>query len=188
MPLCRYAYVRGTCASAAYWLAAACRRVVVAVETARVGCVGAVIVARRHRGVGEKFGASTTDFRGTDAGQGARPGTDAFDAEAQALVDAAGDTFLSDLGRMRGPRGDLDAVAEFYQGGRMLAANAARDAGWVDAVLTSQPSGADAWLMTGGAPPQVQRAPMSHTFPGSPHGGRYHTGGDMPNENRAAAS
>lgn len=179
-----YAYVRGTCASAAYWLAAACRRVV-AVETARVGCVGAVIGVVDTRGVGEKLGAKYYRFVSERTPDKApQPGTDAFDAEAQALVDAAGDTFLSDLGRMRGPRGDLDAVAEHYQGGRMLAANAARDAGWVDAVLTSQPSGADAWLMTGGAPPQVQRAPMSYTFPQVRRTAAATTQeGDMPNEN-----
>ncbi len=159
-----YAYVRGTCASAAYWLASACRRVV-AVQTARVGCVGAICSLVDDRGIGEKMGARYYRFTSERTPNKApEPGTPAFDAETQATVDAMGDAFLADLARMRGPRGDLDAVAEFYQGGRMLAADAAREAGWVDAVLTSAPSGADAWLMTGAAPPEPKRPAPAFPF------------------------
>lgn len=159
-----YAYVRGTCASAAYWLASACRRVV-AVQTARVGCVGAICSLWDDRGIGEKMGARYYRFTSERTPNKApEPGTEAFSAEAQATVDAMGDAFLADLARMRGPRGDLDAVAEFYQGGRMLAADAAREAGWVDAVLTSAPTGPDAWLMTGAAPPEPKRPAPAFQF------------------------
>ena len=180
-----YAYVKGTAASAAYWLASACRRIV-AVETTRIGCVGAVVSMLDTRGVAEKMGARYYRFTSDRTPLKApEPGTDAFSAEAQAVVDAMGDAFLADLGRLRGPRGDLDAVATFYQGGRMLPGSDALAAGWVDSLLTSQPSGPDAWLMTGEPPPQVQRAPMSYTFSQVRRTAAATTQeGDMPNENQ----
>lgn len=179
-----YAFVKGTAASAAYWLAAACRRIV-AVETTRVGCVGAVVSLVDMRGLAEKLGAKYYRFTSDRTPLKApEPGSDEFSAEAQATVDAMGDAFLADLGRMRGPRGDLDAVAAHYQGGRILAGAAALEAGWVDAILTSQPSGPDAWLMTGGAPPQAARPAPSFQFPMVRRAAAAtKEEGSMPNEN-----
>ena len=176
MPLCRSTPgVRGTCASAAYWLAAACRRVV-AVENPFGRVRGRHLLARHCAEWAEKLGARYRSVSDRTPNKAPEPGN------ASAMRDAG----HSRRDGRRVPRtsdacaarGRPDAVAEFYQGGRMLAANAARDAGWVDAVLTSQPSGADAWLMTGGAPPQVQRAPMSHVSGHAarrplPQGGRH---------------
>lgn len=161
------AYVRGTCASAAYWLAAACSRIVVA-HTARVGCVGAVVSFIDPSGIYKKAGAVSYRFTsGRTPNKAPEPGSEAFDAETQRMVDAAGDQFLGELQRMRGPGGTLDDVAAFYQQGAMLPAADALAAGWVDAVVSPGSGGRDAWLLTGEAPPvdDDAEAPDPYRFP-----------------------
>lgn len=161
------AYVRGTCASAAFWLASACTRIVAA-HTARVGCVGAVVSFIDPSGMYEKDGAVFYRFTsGRTPNKAPEPGTEAFSSETQRMVDAAGDQFLGELQRMRGPGGTLDDVAAYYQSGAMLPAADALAAGWVDAVVSPSSGGRDAWLLTGEAPPvdDDAKAPDPYRFP-----------------------
>jgi ClpP class serine protease len=162
------AYVRGMAASAAYWLAAACDRIV-AVDTAQAGCVGAICTVLYLAPAMRKMGAEVYRYTSSRTPLKApEPGTEAFDAERQRLIDAAGDLFLAHLARLRGPAGmDLDAAAELYQRGRMLSAPAAVAAGWVDAVVAPGAESADAWLMHGGSPPPDEPEspfPFLHLF------------------------
>ena len=161
------AYIRGTCASAAFWLASACSRIVAA-HTARVGCVGAVVAFLDWSGIAKKAGAVSYRYTsGRTPNKAPEPGTEAFDAETQRMVDAAGDQFLGELQRMRGPGGTLDDVAAYYQSGAMLPAADALAAGWVDAVVSPSSGGRDAWLLTGEAPPvdDDAEAPDPYRFP-----------------------
>ncbi len=154
------AYVQGAASSAAYWLAAACDRIIAA-DTARIGSVGAVIAGLDMRGAYEATGARY--YRWTSArtpDKAPEPGSEAGDAEAQRIVDAAGDAFLHDLGRLRGPPGDLDAIADAYRRGASLSSRDALALGWVDEVVT--PGAQDhAWLMLGGDAPSRYRFPLA---------------------------
>lgn len=160
------AYVRGTCASAAYWLASACDRIIAA-RTATVGCVGAIVAFWDFSGAIRQMGAeryrytsSRTPLKAPD------PGTPAFDLERQALVDAAGDAFLADLSRLRGLAPDLEAVADFYGRGLLAPASSALQRGWVDAVVDADPDDANAWLASGDEPDdEDEDAPSNYPYP-----------------------
>ncbi len=147
------AFVRGNCASAAFWIASACDRIV-ALHTAKAGCVGAVVTVMDVGGLAKKMGVEIYRFTsGRTPGKNPAPGSEEFNAETQRLIDAAGDAFLGDLARLRGTPGDLDAVADFYGRGAYMPAADALKAGWIDAVIPADASGPHAWLLTGDAPP-----------------------------------
>ena len=161
------AYVRGTCASAAYWLAAACDRIVSA-RTANVGCVGAIVAFWDFSGAVRQMGAER--YRDTSTRTPLKapdPGTPAFDLERQALVDAAGDAFLADLARLRSLAPDLDAVAEFYGRGLLAPALGALQRGWIDAVVDADADDPNAWLASGDEPEDDddEDPPSSYPYP-----------------------
>lgn len=159
------AYVRGTCASAAYWLAAACDRIVSA-RTANVGCVGAIVAFWDFSGAVRQMGAERYRYTSTRTPLKAPdPGTPAFDLERQALVDAAGDAFLADLARLRSLAPDLDAVAEFYGRGLLAPALGALQRGWIDAVVDADPDDENAWLASGDEPDDEDDAPSNYPYP-----------------------
>ena len=159
------AYVRGTCASAAYWLAAACDRIVSA-RTANVGCVGTIIAFWDFSGAVRQMGAERYRYTSTRTPLKAPdPGTPAFDLERQALVDAAGDAFLADLARLRSLAPDLDAVAEFYGRGLLAPALGALQRGWIDAVVDADPDDENAWLASGDEPDDEDDAPSNYPYP-----------------------
>lgn len=160
------AYVRGTCASAAYWLAAACDRIVSA-RTANVGCVGVIVAFWDFSGAVRQMGAERYRYTSTRTPLKAPdPGTPAFDLERQALVDAAGDAFLADLSRLRGLAPDLEAVAEFYGRGVLAPAPGALQRGWVDAVVDADPDDANAWLASGDEPDEDEDdTPSNYPYP-----------------------
>ncbi len=126
------AYISGTGASAAYWIASAAGRVVADV-TAVLGSIGVVAAwtdereARRAQGLTdyEVVSSQSPDKRLDPA---SAEGRDAL----QRLLDATADIFIADVARNRGC--DAARVTEqFGRGGVMLAAEAVR-AGMADAV------------------------------------------------------
>ena len=160
------AYVRGTCASAAYWLAAACDRIVSA-RTANVGCVGAIVAFWDFSGVVRQMGAERYRYTSTRTPlKSPDPGTPAFDLERQALVDATGDAFLADLARLRSLAPDLEAVAEFYGRGLLAPALGALQRGWIDAVVDADADDPNAWLASGDEPEDDEDdAPSNYPYP-----------------------
>jgi capsid assembly protease len=123
------AYVDGLAGSAAYWLAAAASRVVVA-PTAVVGSLGAVAIFPP-----DKAGARPMEIVSSQTpGKRASPYTDAGRAQLQALIDRLADVFLADLAGFRGL--SVQDLLDATQGGGMLMGADAVQAGLADRVDT----------------------------------------------------
>lgn len=112
------AYVDGSAASAAYWIASAARRVVMS-KTAMVGSIGAVVAIDTNRtkaGVVEIVSAQSPKKRADVA-------TDEGRAQIQTLIDAMAQVFIDDVAANRGVSVEK-VLADFGQGDMRLGAQA----------------------------------------------------------------
>lgn len=126
------AYVGGTGASAAYWLAAAADEIVLN-DTALVGSIGTVMSVTDTRERDAKAGvqryeivSSQSPYKRVD------PATDAGRAKYQALVDALSDVFIGKVAQFRGV--STDEVLKNYGQGDVLVGQSAVGAGMADRV------------------------------------------------------
>lgn len=111
------AYVDGTAASAAYWIAAAADRIVMS-KTAMVGSIGAVVSINPEKrdGAVEIVSSQSPKKRPdvtTEAGRG----------QVQSLIDALAQVFIEDVAQYRGVSAD-DVIARFGGGDVFLASEA----------------------------------------------------------------
>jgi ClpP class serine protease len=121
-----WAYVSDLGASAAYWLASAADRIVLA-ETAAVGSIGCVAAVRDPRAEKQtriEFVSSVSPEKRPD------PTTEAGAAQMQGLVDTLGHIFVDTVARNRGVEADT-VVQEFGAGGLKIGRDAVR-AGMAD--------------------------------------------------------
>lgn len=125
------AYVGGSGASAAYWLASAADRVVVS-PTAILGSIGVQVAYREPAAkAGDKiyrFVSSQSPNKNPDLG------TDAAAAQIQATIDAMAEVFVADVARNRGVAIET-VLTDFGQGG-IFVGKAAVEAGLADALGT----------------------------------------------------
>jgi len=122
------AYISNDGCSGAYWIASACREVVVA-PTAIVGSIG-VITAMRHPADG---GARKIEFASRHApDKRLDPSTTAGRAQIQAMIDATEDVFVTAVARNRGV--EKEAVLSDFGAGGVFIGQAAVDAGLADRV------------------------------------------------------
>lgn len=122
------AYISNDGCSGAYWIASACREVVVA-PTAIVGSIG-VITAMRHPADG---GARKIEFASRHApDKRLDPSTTAGRAQIQALIDATEDVFVTAVARNRGV--EKETVLSDFGAGGVFIGQAAVDAGLADRV------------------------------------------------------
>lgn len=125
-------YIGGTGASAAYWIASACRRVYAA-NTAMVGSIGTIwgmeevthkdIKVKEYVLVSSQSPKKNIDIR-TAEGQ----------ADLQIMLDALADVFIDTVAEYRGVTREK-VLSDFGQGG-MFVGQAAVDAGLVDGIST----------------------------------------------------
>lgn len=120
------AYVGGTGASAAYWLASAATEIVAA-KTAMLGSVGVVVGVGKGKGA-EEIVSSQSPYKRID------PSTAEGRARVQALVDNLAAIFVDDVAKYRGAS-VAHVLANFGQGDVVLGGPAA-DAGMVDRIGT----------------------------------------------------
>lgn len=111
------AYVSGVCASAAYYIAAACRRITAA-EDAIVGSVGTI---GWPPDVGDAKVATLSPLK--NSGE-----------DLQAILDDGCERFLRDIARYRNFSGDLDEIAKQVGAGAMLTAREALSRNLIDEV------------------------------------------------------
>lgn len=126
------AYVYGLGASAAYWIASAAERIVMA-DIALVGCIGVVSVMTDARERDKKSGIVTHEIVSSRTPK-KRPDitTDAGKAQVQKIVDDLADVFISTVARNRGVT-EEKVQSDYGQGDVMLGA-VALDAGMVDEI------------------------------------------------------
>jgi signal peptide peptidase SppA len=110
------AYVGGTGASAAYWLASAADEIVID-ETAVLGSIGVVMSYMDTTERDSKSGVRRVEIVSSRApDKRLDPGTDEGRAKVQGLLDALEDTFVSTVARNRNTTAER-VVADFGQGG-----------------------------------------------------------------------
>lgn len=158
------AYIRGAGCSAAYAIAAACDRIVGA-PMARIGCIGAIILAvddsQRLASLGVRRVAVRSQWTPR---KGVGPDADGFVAQQQPLADEMTRVFLEYVGRRRRISGDTDALAEATGRADPLSATDALRRGLIDEIGT--------WEAAAGAP--MPDGPLMSRPPARPAG----TGGD----------
>jgi signal peptide peptidase SppA len=128
------AFVGGTGASGAYWLASAAETVITS-DTALLGSIGVVLGVVDTRGAGEKAGIRTIEIVSSQSPR-KRVDVDTEDGKGQlqAIVDALAEVFLGRVARNRGV--PIDTVrAEFGRGG-IFVGQGAVDARLADRVGT----------------------------------------------------
>lgn len=128
------AHVDGLAASAAYWLASAAERVIVA-PTAMAGSIGVIFSFTDWTGAYEALGVRQTDIVST---QSPRKNPDPFAAEGRAQyqvhADAIAEVFLQAVATHRGT--SRDTVAAQFGQGDVFVGQAAINAGLADAIGT----------------------------------------------------
>lgn len=118
------AIVTGTAASAAYWLASSCDRVV-AWPSATIGSIGAMVTISGDDGAGTDIVAKLTPRKNA-----------ADDSQWQSIIDASAERFLRHVASRRGwPDEDLHAVAVRSGEGKLMTAAEAKTRGLVDQVV-----------------------------------------------------
>jgi signal peptide peptidase SppA len=126
------AYIGGTGASAAYWIASAASKVIVD-ETAVVGSIGVVMSNVDTTARDEKAGIRRTDIvSSASPDKRVDTSTDAGRAKIQSLVDALGDIFVRDVARNRGTS-KANVLANYGKGFVMTGGEAVR-AGMADGI------------------------------------------------------
>lgn len=123
-----WAYVGGTGASAAYWIASACERIVLS-DTAAVGSIGTV---RCVPNPGAQRAADIEIVSSQSPKKRPNVRTEEGRAVYQAEVDALTDVFVDRVARHRGV--SIDTVLEDFGQGACLIGRAAVEAGMADAV------------------------------------------------------
>jgi ClpP class serine protease len=155
------AYVDGSAASAAYWIAAAAGRIVMS-KTAMVGSIGAVlsIDARRDDSKIEIVSSQSPAKR-------ADVTTDAGRAQIQTLIDALAQVFVDDVAAYRGVS-TATVLEKFGQGAVFLGADAV-SRGMADEVGTLETliAGLTAGTTTGTGGPLMAEANTPTPAPGS---------------------
>lgn len=118
------ALVTGTAASAAYWLASSCDRVV-AWPSATIGSIGAMVTI------------SADDDVGTDIVAKLTPRKNAVDdSQWQSIIDASAERFLRHVATRRGwPDEDLKSVAIKSGEGKLMTAAEAKTRGLIDQLV-----------------------------------------------------
>lgn len=111
------AHISGVCASAAYYLAAACGRITAACDAA-IGSIGAMAVYQKMPG---QIVAKLSPLK--NSGE-----------DVQALVDADCERFLLDVAKFRGLKGDLESLSVACGAGAMMTARAALASNLIDEV------------------------------------------------------
>jgi signal peptide peptidase SppA len=126
------AYVSGMGASAAYWLAAAAGRIVLA-DTALVGSIGVAAVVYDDRAYLERNGIARHEIVSSQSPH-KRPdvATDAGRAQIQANIDSLAGIFVAKVAQYRGVSTET-VLSKFGRGGLLVGAEAVR-AGLADAV------------------------------------------------------
>ena len=121
------AYVRGHCASAAYWVASQCSHI----ECSPVAIIGQVGAQITTISAGTPTGG-VTPFVATSAGAERKNAGERDPDQYQALVDAAGEQFVAHVARGRGV--SVEVVRSSYGHGALLPAVEALRIGMIDAV------------------------------------------------------
>jgi len=119
------AHVKGTAASAAYWIASAASKVYVE-DTSSLGNIGAIMALRKDRDDVVEFISSNAKNKAPD------PSSEVGAEEYQKRVDAYGDVFASAVARHRGFD---DVVSRFGYGSVFLGAEAV-ELGLADGVMS----------------------------------------------------
>lgn len=118
------ALVTGTAASAAYWLASSCDRVV-AWPSATIGSIGAMVTIAGDDGAGTDIVAKLTPRKNA-----------VDDSQWQSIIDASAERFLRHVASRRGwPDEDLHAVAIKSGEGKLMTAAEAKTRGLVDQLV-----------------------------------------------------
>jgi capsid assembly protease len=126
-----YAYVEGTAASAAYYLAAAAREI----TGSPMSVTGSIGVRMAITKKSATPGATTFEFVSSQSpNKNASPETDAGRAQIQQMMDDLAAVFLEDVGAFRGL--SADQVAEHYGAGGVFAASRALEMGLIDRIET----------------------------------------------------
>lgn len=122
------AYIGGTGASAAYWLASACDRVF-ASDSAIVGSIGVQTALKSEKVEGEiRIVSSQSPAKNRD------PSTEEGQRDVQTVVDALAEVFLAKVARNR--RVDRDHVLERFGQGAVFVGQEAIKRGLVDEIST----------------------------------------------------
>jgi ClpP class serine protease len=122
------AYIGGTGASAAYWIASACDRVF-ASDSAIVGSIGVQSALRSEKNEGEiRFVSSQSPNKNRD------PATEEGAREVQAVIDGLAEVFILKVARNRGV-GRETVLEEFGQGSVFVGAEAQKR-GLIDEITT----------------------------------------------------
>ncbi len=126
------AYVGGTGASAAYWIASACTNIV-ANKTAELGSIGVRMAVLDDRKANEAMGVKTISFVSTQSPHKVLDfDTDDGKARMQTRIDAIADEFIESVARNRGV--DYQTVIDHFGGGDMMIGKKAVKAGLADSV------------------------------------------------------
>jgi signal peptide peptidase SppA len=129
-----WAYVGGTGASAAYWIASAAERVLVD-ATALLGSIGVVMTYRDERERQAKSGVKTIEIVSSSSpDKRLDPDTERGRTKVQQLVDDMAGVFVSSVARNRGVSAET-VTNDFGRGGLLMGA-AAVSAGMVDGVAS----------------------------------------------------
>jgi ClpP class serine protease len=122
------AYIGGTGASAAYWVASACDRVF-ASDSAIIGSIGVQSALRSEKNEGEiRFVSSQSPNKNRD------PATEEGAREVQAVIDGLAEVFILKVARNRGV-GRETVLEEFGQGSVFVGAEAQKR-GLIDEITT----------------------------------------------------
>jgi ClpP class serine protease len=122
------AYIGGTGASAAYWIASACDRVFSS-DSAIVGSIGVQSALRSEKSEGEiRFVSSQSPNKNCD------PGTEEGAREVQTVIDGLADVFISKVARNRGV--GRETVLENFGKGSVFVGVEAQKRGLIDEITT----------------------------------------------------
>jgi capsid assembly protease len=126
-----FAYVEGTAASAAYYLAAAAREV----TGSPMSVTGSIGVRMAITKKASAPGATTFEFVSSQSpNKNASPETDSGRAQIQQMMDDLAAVFLADVGEFRGLT--ADEVQQRYGEGGVFAASRAQSMGLIDRIET----------------------------------------------------
>jgi signal peptide peptidase SppA len=127
----------GICASAAYWIASAADKVVIANDTTMVGSIGVITTHLDQSARDMQAGVRVTEIKAgkyKQIGSSNAPLGMAEKDALQSMVDANYAVFLEAVARNRGV--DVETVQQDMAEGRVFLGKAAIDAGLVDGVAT----------------------------------------------------
>lgn len=134
------AYVGGTAASAAYWIASAASEIVIS-PSALLGSIGVALTVRDTKALDEKRGVRSVEFVSSQSpGKRPDPSTDDGRDRLQRMVDDLAEVFIDAVARHRGVSAE-DVVSRFGQGGfetgaKAVAAGMADRVGNFEALIT----------------------------------------------------